>query len=309
MSHTALDERIASLRESVARLSRIERRLADLAVRSDELDLEVERLRETMYAEQRDVERLEGRTLARLLSYLTGKSDERLDRERAEAASAAAKYDAKKAESKAISDRIFELRTERSRLDGCEARLNELEAQKKAQLKESGGEVSEKLTELDAKHHSLGEQLREIDEAVKVGRAAITAADAALVELDGAAGWATFDILGGGLISDLAKHEKIDAAQSHIEHLNNCIELYKTELGDVDMSFDGRVVSDGMKFADFFFDGLVSDFLVHDKLEKSTERLRGIRDKLSASVGRLHTRRELAETERSAVKREIEKLI
>jgi uncharacterized protein YceH (UPF0502 family) len=73
-------------------------RQAELRARQRDLETEVAALREKAEDENKDVERLEGMSLGRVLASLAGSRDERLARERAEAE--AARYKMAAAESR-----------------------------------------------------------------------------------------------------------------------------------------------------------------------------------------------------------------
>ena len=47
--------------------------------------------------------------------------------------------------------------------------------------------------------------------------------DNALKNLNSAEGWGTWDLLGGGLISDLAKHSHIDDAKNDVANAQNLL--------------------------------------------------------------------------------------
>ena len=53
-------------------------------------------------------------------------------------------------------------------------------------------------------------------------------------DLDSASSWGMFDILGGGLISTLIKHNDMDDAQAHMEEAKGALEKLSQELKDVD---------------------------------------------------------------------------
>ena len=105
----------------------------------------------------------------------------------------------------------------------------------------------------EARIAGLEEQLREIQEAADAGEAALDAAGQVLETLDSAEGCSTWDILGGGLLADLAKYEELDNAQEQVEQLQEKLRQFKTELADVTIEAELQVSVDGfLRFADFF---------------------------------------------------------
>lgn len=151
----------------------------------------------------------------------------------------------------------------------------------------------------------LQNQKTEIDEAISAGNQAKRIADAVLSELDDAEDWGTWDLLGGGFLSDLEKHSSLDDAQEKIEQLQVQLRRFKTELADVTIQADMQVNVDGfLRFADYFFDGLFADWAVLNKIEESQERVKQTRCQIEAVLqklaGMLHTaHKDLEDTRKS----------
>ena len=145
----------------------------------------------------------------------------------------------------------------------------------------------------EARIAGLEEQLREIREAADAGEAALDAAGQVLETLNSAEGWSTWDILGGGLLADLAKYEELDNAQEQVEQLQEKLRQFKTELADVTIEAELQVSVDGfLRFADFFFDGLFADLAVMEHINDSQEKIRSTQKEIQAVLERLTAMRE-----------------
>lgn len=138
-------------------------------------------------------------------------------------------------------------------------------------------------------------------EAIAAGSDALNTINAILDELGDAEGWATFDLFGGGLISDLAKHGHLDSAQHNVALLQSQLRRFRTELADVGGAASGMQVSiDGfMRFADYFFDGFFVDWMVLDRIQQSTEqvqsayaRIHSVLEGLNSSLAKSNAREE-----------------
>ena len=188
-------------------------------------------------------------------------------------------------------------------LAGCEERYRAALEEKARQLQDAGGPMGERLRELEARTRVLTGQLRELREALEAGEAARATADRIRSSLDSAEGWGTWDLLGGGLLTDLAKHDHLDEAQRQVETLQVQLRRFRTELADVEIQADMQVGIDGfLRFADFFFDGLFADWAVLDHIHDAQQQVEGTRDQIDSVLIRLRTMeqdtvRELAEVE------------
>ncbi|MBA4698334.1 MAG: hypothetical protein H2212_02775 [Ruminococcus sp.] len=109
--------------------------------------------------------------------------------------------------------------------------------------------------------------LEEVNEAIYAGERALSSLRTAYDELSSAKSWGIVDLLGGGLITDMIKHSKMDRASSYMETAKHDLRIFQRELKDVTVNADFQInVGDFLKFADFFFDGLVADYLVQSKI-------------------------------------------
>lgn len=115
---------------------------------------------------------------------------------------------------------------------------------------------------------------KEINEAVQAADNALYYLNNANQYLDSAGNWGIVDILGGGFISTLAKHSKMDKAQQEMQQAKYAVQAFKKELQDVGRIADIDInVGDFLTFADFFFDGFVADWLVQSKIRDAQKQI------------------------------------
>ena len=94
-------------------------------------------------------------------------------------------------------------------------------------------------------------------------------------DLDSEKNLSTFDLMGGGLIADMAKYDKLNKVQDKIQDFQNALRGFRTELADVTERISGDLyveIGDFLHFADYFFDGLFTDWMVYDKINASRDR-------------------------------------
>ena len=116
--------------------------------------------------------------------------------------------------------------------------------------------------------------LIEIREAIDAGERALSSLYVAQEKLKSARGWGIFDMLGGGLITDLVKHSKMEAASQSMEEAKYHVQRFRKELSDVNGNFNLQLNVGGfLSFADFFFDGLVADYLVQSKIAEARSQV------------------------------------
>lgn len=115
---------------------------------------------------------------------------------------------------------------------------------------------------------------KERNEAILAGERALDSLRAARDELNSAGNWGIVDLLGGGLISGLVKHSKMSNAQNYMEQAKWNLQNFSRELQDVNMVHNLNLeLGDFLTFADFFFDGIVADWLVQDRINETKRQV------------------------------------
>jgi len=304
------DDKLRTLQEKTARYRHLRAIMPELYSQRQQLEAEVRELENIKNFEQADVDRLEGRSLAAFFYNVIGKMDEKLDTERREAYAARVKYDAAARELYAVQSEISSNEAEMAGLEGCEKEYEATVREKAEALKAAGGAAADRILQLQSRMDYLQSCKKELREAIAAGDAAYATAGQVLDSLNSAEGWGTFDLLGGGLLSDIAKHSHLDNAQAQVEYLQGQLRRFKTELADVTVSADIKVNIDGfLGFADFFFDGLFADWAVMDKISQSKMRVMDTVDQIENLLRHLEYRMGQTEEELGRVKKELDELI
>jgi len=162
---------------------------------------------------------------------------------------------------------------------------------KEADLVARGDSSARRLAEIDALAADARALAKEIAEAIGAADAAARALDRVASSLDSASGWGTFDLLGGGVIATLAKHSRIDDARREAHAAQAALDRLARELADVrgGAARGAMVVEIGefAKFADYFFDGLIADWVVQERISQSRANVASVRRDVVQARARL----------------------
>jgi hypothetical protein len=109
---------------------------------------------------------------------------------------------------------------------------------------------------------------REIQEAVEAADVALEHLERAKRSLSSASGWGLFDTLGGGFISGLIKHSKMDDAEHEINEAKKALSRFSKELRDVD-GYSSVHINGFLTFGDLFCDGFLMDVIVQSQIGKA----------------------------------------
>lgn len=283
------NEKLEQLREKMARRRRLSAEVSTLEERRSSLAQRVRQLKEETYKEQLDVDQLENFSAAKLFYQIVGKLDERLEKEQAELYAAALRYDSARQELQSVEADLDSRRRELSLLDGCEGEYERLLAEKARVLREDPTSPSaRRLLALEERQAQLSAREKELNEAIRAGYDALSDIAAIEESLSSAEGWGTWDVFGGGLISDMAKYSHLDEAQRQINTLQRSLSRFRTELADVDIRVDIQIEVDSfLRFADYFFDNIFTDWAVLDRIRNTQSQVQQVDGSVRTIVSRL----------------------
>lgn len=139
-------------------------------------------------------------------------------------------------------------------------------------------------------NHIINSQ--EIHEAINAADDALVALRNAEKSLSSAGGWGIWDMLGGGFLSTMMKHGKMDQARRELEEAKAALRRFRKELADLNGTIEINIdTGDFLRFADYFFDGLVADWMVQSKIrqgqrqvQEAIRRVEDVRRKLWAML-------------------------
>jgi hypothetical protein len=247
--------------------------------------------------EDRDVRRLEGLSMTALFLTILGSKEDQLQKERQEYLSAHLKSRQSQHAVRVLEGDVERLQFELGRLGDVDARLQALLEQKETQLARSGDETARRLAEMSAQIGEAQSQLKEVGEAIAAGEAARKGIDQVLSDLRSAHGWGVWDLLGGDLLATAIKHNRIDDARQAVYQVQDALGRFQREMADVGQSPQFIVEDIGKfeTFADYFFDGLISDWVVQARIDRSLENARDMACRVNELLAKLDGRKKTLE--------------
>ncbi len=175
---------------------------------------------------------------------------------------------------------------------------------------EQHGAYAEKIIELENGILSCKGKRKEIDEAIAAGNNVVRSINRVSESLHSAENWGTWDLLGGGLISDMAKHSRIDDARAEAGQVSVLLNRFRTELADVKVTSNIHIEIDGFtKFADFFFDGLIADWVVQSKIHDSQASVAKVEREVHNVMAKLSELKSQNDTEAKKLNSQLTELI
>lgn len=308
--NSELNEKIKQAHQGCARLQKIDSMLEQLESDQRELEGKSAEWKAIMEKEQSELEKLENGSIASFFYSMLGNLEEQVSKERKEALAAKLKQDQLVRDLDYVNVQISELTAERITYKNCEKDYKILFAEKREALISQNGAIAEKILDLITTLNLADSNHKEIQEAIAAGERVLSSLDNALDSLGSAEGWGVWDMFGGGLISDLAKHSHIDDAKSETEHTQRLLQKFKTELTDIKISADIMIETDGFaKFADFFFDGLIADWFMQSRINESQESVYTVKEQVQNILEKLEQMEQQEKDNLEKYEKELDELV
>ena len=246
--------------------------------------------------EKVDVEKLERASITSLFYSVLGSREDQWEKERQEFLAAQLKFQHLKRQVQFLQQEEDRLLQRLDQLTGVEAESQLLLSEKERLLRELNQPVVNELLVFSEQIAHLGSEAKEIAEAIAAGNDVIAGLEQVIQSLESAENWGTWDIFGGGLLSTAVKHSRIDEARNEISDVQAKMSQFKRELADVQKSVDLQInIGELESFADFFFDGLIIDWIVQSKIVQSLEQSETVKDRVIEAVRELKDLREITQ--------------
>ena len=308
-----LDELNSQLVEVKLKLRIRQKLLDDLDRTQNMLSEQTSRLAEleiTVKKEGSDVERLEGLSLTGLFHAVLSDKQTQLEKERQEYLAAKLKYDECKYSVSALERDINDLKARIAGLGDIDSQHRAIVKRKEQLISQGNDRNAAKLIEFSEALADAQSDSRELKEAIDAGKAVLAGLDDVIGFLKSARNWGTFDMLGGGLITTAVKHSRIDRARESVHHVQQLLRVFQRELADVDSRTDIDIdIGSFLTFADYFFDGLIVDWVVQSRIGRSLDSAVQAAERVGGIVQQLQINLKKTQTKRNSIEQEKNKLI
>ena len=234
----------------------------------------LEKATTTLEKENRDLERLRHDSFSNTLLKLFGNFDRRYDKEYREIIGAKVEFDKAYAMKIAAARRVKEVEAD---IEEKKLRLRNIKEDVLRKHPDMNQVVSERQQQILALQH----EWRKTNEAEQAGLAVLESLSDIISGLDAADVLSTWDLItDSSLILDFLKHDKLDAAEASLLHLEQTVYTFARELRDLDFVFESdlETISSTQRALDIFFDNLFSDWGTKVIIEKNIENLKKLQD-------------------------------
>ncbi|MEW9096969.1 MAG: hypothetical protein AB2417_17985 [Clostridiaceae bacterium] len=296
-----LNKNIADAKEKLTRKEKLKNILQRNKENLNTQMTKKKELHKILQNEEKDTERLE--------SFLKD-IEEQLEKERQEYLRAKLRYDECCSLVATLEKEIISYNEELNDYVNIELEYEKFMKKKERLILQGDDLDAKELIKLTEKVQDLKPNIKETKEAINAGEKVSEALERVLSSLKSAKDWGQWDILGGGFIATAAKHSKIDDAKSHVHEVQRLLGIFKRELSDIKLSSDMDInIGSFEKFADYFFDGLMFDWVVQSNINDSLNNAYDTSNNLKRLLSTLEKKLNSFEGELRTAEDEIKKIV
>lgn len=307
-----LNRRFMEVKEKMRIKQKLLSVLNDLEQKYIEEKSRFAKLENVLQKEGKDVKKLEGLSLTGLFFTILGSKEQQLEKERQEYLAVKLKYDECNNSISAIKDQLKDTKQKMNQLKDIELQHKYILKEKENFILNNNSTVAREVIQISEEITGIQSNIRELKEAIAAGNAVLEEVNHVIDSLKSAQGWGTWDLLGGGLISTAIKHSRINDARDSVHQVQQKLLIFQRELKDLDLCLKPGISIDIGKFtafADYFFDGLIIDWIVQSGINNSLTGAVSLKNKMIENVRYLQEALENNQIQLSRVKQEKETLI
>lgn len=293
MEMTQLNQALSEALSAHAKQERLARQLQTVENNLATMRPEVARLQTDLAQEEQDVQRLKEGGLLGLWYDLIGKRERQLAKEEEEAALARVQYAEASERLQTLEGERSELMANLGALGSPADQIEDLLAEKRRLIRLQYPEAADRLLTLDEKERRLQSLQVELAEAKAAGSRAVEALGQMERSLEKAHDLGVWDAwTKGGILVDLAKHERLEEAESWAEESRVALTAFQRELRDVDAAIQAPSIEIDSwdRGFDIWFDNLWTDWSILNRIDDALDRVRDTGNHLHGLLDRLKVR-------------------
>lgn len=265
-------------------LKKVESRLLELQRTIKTENSELTKVVKQMDKESDDIKKMEKMSLKSLFHKALGSKEQQLEKERQEYLQVSLKYDelTKSLEILEYEQNILEKKQDK--LAGMGKVLEELIKKREEEIKTENPKAAQRIYGLMEESDEYQRVIFEMGEAIDVGMQAQKILEQIISYLNKAKNWGQWDMSGRrGRYAGHMKRSQIDRAKDLAYKAKYVLQQFEKELRDVytQQDFQLNIQFDSFSgFTDIFFDNLITDWLIQQKIHNTLTNIHSVRDKV-----------------------------
>lgn len=305
-----LNERLAKVKSLQQKRQTWQDQLADYEVEFQEKRQAAATCKSHIETCKKDIEKLGKVSFRHLWAVLTGSTDERIQQKENEIAVTTLKYDELQHALTHLEQSMIAIQDKLNALPDLDDEYQNILERKEELIADAHSPLTSRYNQLNEDIAELESFFTETLEAIDAGENVNRSLTEAIGILKKAQRWGGLDMIGGRGYATHAKHKHLDNAKVPIQTAQTNMRVFHRELQDIHKKADlTNEISGFLTFADFFFDGLLIDYIVQEEIEKILEQTERQKREIDKIILQLNFRYDLKKKELQRLKQEKNRLL
>ncbi len=275
---------------------------------------QVEALAEALEKEDKYYEKLQQLSLKGLFYSVLGNKQQQMEKEKQEYLQASLKYDDAIKTSKLMEYERKVLQEKLDKLVGIDKKVAELLQLREREMTKSGSPQGRQLLAISQKIEAQLRMDHEIVEALAVADETVEVLASMFNYLQKARNWGNWNRRGkGGIVNTMIRRSNVDQARTLASRARFLLQKFEDELRDIYTDVGSLDLSLNMdsfvRFTDIFFDNLISDWIVRQKIQNALAAVRSVHDRVKRMSTTLLARRRSLEATLNQLEEQKEQLL
>ena len=276
-------DKINEVLEKLVELKKVEKHFQQTINQLDDSYQELDKLHDILEKEYIDVKELESLSMKSLFHRVLGSKEEQIEKERQEYLQATLKYNEFRKSVELLEFERDLLKKKITDVTIYESKLEQLKLKREKELIMSDTTLGKKLMRVVHMMDQITSERKELTEARQAGSDALHHIKVLITHLKKAKDWGSWDMMGNNSRhAAYYKRGAIDNAREASHHAKHHLNRFQKELydmGERQYNFDINIGSYN-SFSDIFFDNLISDWIIQQKIKNAMHNVDGVYDKI-----------------------------
>lgn len=307
-----IHEQLKASIQKLEQINKIEMHVNQLVNRLKVEEKALHKMEKTLVKEQRDVEKLEKEGLTTMFRKFLGDREEKLEKEREDYLRASLRFNELFKSVELIRFELDLLEKKQQHRETTERRIKKLMKAREQELMRLNTKQAKALKKIHSQADKLSKYSAEVEEAYRAGEAALACVSKTEKYLLSARNMSQRQAWSSRRGLSRAKFSAIDNARKMAYQSKHALIHFGNEIKDVypdyELHFNMKLADFG-NFANVFFDSLITDYFIQQKISTSLKNVKGTRMNLETVLNSLNLERSAIADKEAKLKSEREKLI
>jgi len=277
-------EKLNKIKKKWYELERVRKHLEGLHKEYAKEEKLLKKRERKMKKEFEEYDAMEGKSIKGFFYSVLGSKEDQIEKERQEYIQASLEYEESRKAIDMLSYEIEVLESKASKLSQIEAEYKVLIKKREKELLKDPSGAGHTLRKI-VEQRRFNEQVQhEIKQAEKAGVRSLELLQQMIRHLQAARNWGNWDMYGKGRMASYNKQGAVDRAKESAYRVRHQLNIYQKELADIygnrqQFNFNFNIESIN-SFTDIFFDNLITDWIIQQKINNSLNSVKTIHDKV-----------------------------